>query len=135
MTEMTLQSLERDPQLLSRRLARFVRSRASAKTLANLIGCDVRTAENIRSGHWPIARHWCAIWLAYGDDVLEAVFRPHEAAERLAREVRELELEIAAKKAAAVALDVDGPRLAQVAAAHEDRSAELTILSSARTRR
>jgi hypothetical protein len=63
-----------DPQLLSGRLAAFVRTKGSAKLLARAIGCDVRTAENIRRGTWPGARNWSGLWDAYGVEVVDAVF-------------------------------------------------------------
>ena len=90
----------KDPQVLSRRLADFVKPRASAKDLSELIGCDVRTAENIRQGHWPIARHWIGLVVAFGRDVTDAVFHPDEAAERFEREIRDLERQLAERKAA-----------------------------------
>jgi len=62
-----------DPQVLSQRLARFV-APVPAKHLSRLIGCDVRTAENMKRGHWPIARHWAGLIRAFGEDVTEAVF-------------------------------------------------------------
>jgi hypothetical protein len=89
-----------DPQILPKRLAAFVRP-IPAKTLAQRIGCDDRTAENIRRGHWPIARHWSGLIAAFGADVLEAVFGPdvNETHARLQAEVRELEEELERKRA------------------------------------
>ena len=89
-----------DPQLLQGRLAAFVRQRADAKTLARLIDCDVRTAENIRRGHWPNARHWLGLIAAFGADVTDAVFHPDQAAARLEAEVRALEQQLEERKAA-----------------------------------
>lgn len=89
-----------DPQLLQDRLAAFVRQRADAKTLARLIQCDVRTAENIRRGHWPTARHWLGLIAAFGADVTEAVFHPDQATARLEAEVRALEQQLEERKAA-----------------------------------
>lgn len=94
------QCMRTDPQLLSERLMAFVRPRADAKTLARLVGCDVRTAENIRRGHWPIARHWAGLVATFGRDLTDAVFHPSAAAARLEAEVRELEQQLAARRAA-----------------------------------
>jgi hypothetical protein len=94
------QCMRTDPQLLSERLTAFVRQRADAKTLARLIGCDVRTAENIRRGHWPIARHWAGLVATFGRDLTDAVFHPSAAAARLEAEVRELEQQLADRRAA-----------------------------------
>ena len=84
-----------DPQRLQARLAAYVRPRASSKQLARLLGSDERTAENIRRGHWPQARHFASIVRAFGSDVLDAVFNPElesvearlEQEERHARQV------------------------------------------------
>ncbi len=100
MTDWTVQSMGKDPQVLSRRLADYVRPRATAKELSKLIGCDQRTAENIRQGHWPIARHWFGLVMAFGRDVTDAVFHPDEAAERFEREIRDLERQLAERRAA-----------------------------------
>ena len=107
MTFSDVQSMGRDPQLLSRRLSGFLKPRVNAKALARQIDCDPRTAENILAGHWPSARHWLGIWRTFGEDVLDAVYRPQETAERLAQEVAELEREIEAKRAAHRALAGD----------------------------
>lgn len=88
-----------DPQVLSRRLAAFVRP-LPAKILAEKIGCTERTAENIRRGHWPVARHWLALVRTFGRDLTECVFHPEQAAERLEREVQELEAQLAERRAA-----------------------------------
>ena len=87
-----------DPQTLSRRLAGFVRP-IPAKVLAHKLGCTERTAENIRRGHWPIARHWVGLVRIFGRDVTEAVFHPEAAAERLAKEVADLEAQLDARRA------------------------------------
>lgn len=89
----------RDPQLLPRRLAKFVEP-IPAKTLAELIGADIRTAENIRRGHWPIARHWLGLLAVFGRDITDAVFHPDAAAVRLGQEVAELEARLAERRAA-----------------------------------
>jgi hypothetical protein len=125
MTHGASQGMVADPQLLTQRLATFVRSKGDAKTLARTITCDVRTAENMRTGrHWPTARHWAGLLTAFGQDITEAVFHPDRAAARLEAEVLRLEQEIAAKRAALK--DVGGhatrrpenlPRLDQRAAA------------------
>lgn len=101
MTSGALQSMGHDPRLLTGRLATFVRSKGDAKTLARTISCDVRTAENMRSGrHWPTARHWAGLLTAFGQDVTEAVFHPDRAAARLESEVIRLEQELAERRAA-----------------------------------
>lgn len=87
MTDWTMQSTSGNPRLLSERLGAFMRRQGSAKQLSLLIGCDVRTMENIRAGRaWPIDRHWLGLWFVFGNDVLEAVFYPERAEARLARE-------------------------------------------------
>lgn len=123
MTSALEHCMRADPQLLSDRLRAFVRPKADAKTLANLIGCDVRTAENIRRGHWPIARHWAGLVATFGRDLTDAVFHPSEAAARLEAEVRNLEQQLAASKAAL--RDVSGhlARAPQDVAALENRAA------------
>jgi hypothetical protein len=88
-----------DPQVLSRRLAAFVRP-FPAKALALRIGCTERTAENIRRGHWPIARHFLSLVREFGRDLTECVFHPDAAAARLEEEVAALEAELADKRAA-----------------------------------
>ncbi len=94
-----MQSMGRDPHILSKRLAAFVKRQGSAKELSDRIGCDVRTAENIREGHWPIARHWLGLLLAFGKDLTDAVFHPDEAAARLELEVAALDQALARKRA------------------------------------
>jgi len=94
MTDMTMQSFSPDAQILSKRLGEFMRRQCSAKQLALDIGCDERTAKNIRAGvTWPIARHWLHIWFTFGDDVLEAVFYPERVEARLAKEAGARELQ------------------------------------------
>lgn len=88
-----------DPQVLTRRLAAFVRP-FPAKVLAEKLGCTERTAENIRRGHWPIARHWLGLVRLFGRDLTECVFHPDAAAARLAEEVAELEAKLAERRAA-----------------------------------
>jgi hypothetical protein len=88
-----------DPQTLSRRLAAYVRH-VPAKVLAEKIGCTERAAENIRRGHWPIARHWAGLVRTFGRDLTECVFHPDAAAARLAEEVAELEAKLAERRAA-----------------------------------
>lgn len=95
MTELALEFSTDDPRRLQSRLSAFVAERATAKQLARLIGSDVRTAEGIRRGYWPQARHMAAIVQAFGRDVLDAVFSPEleavearlEAEEHHARQV------------------------------------------------
>lgn len=87
--------LRDDPRSLQTRLACFVAGRTTTKQLARLLDSDVRTAENIRRGHWPQAKHFAAIVRAFGRDVIDAVFSPEieavearlEAEERHARQV------------------------------------------------
>jgi hypothetical protein len=114
--------MEPDPQLLPTRLRAFL-APVPAKELSRRIACDVRTAENIKSGHWPIARHWAGLVAAFGRDLTEAVFHPDAAAERLEQEVRHLEEQLAAKRA--LASRVEGPRArrAPAGARHEDGTA------------
>lgn len=88
-----------DPQLLSRRLAAFVRP-IPAKVLAERIGSTERTAENIKRGHWPIARHWAALVRSFGRDLTECVFHPDAAYARLTEEVADLEAKLAERRAA-----------------------------------
>jgi len=89
-----------DPQLLSRRLGEFLRTRIGAKDLSRAIRCDVRTAENMRQGHWPMARHWLGLIVTFGEDITESVFHPERAAERFEKEIRDLEKQLAERKAA-----------------------------------
>lgn len=112
-----------DPQLLSDRLRAFVRPRADAKTLARLVGCDVRTAENIRRGHWPIARHWAGLVATFGRDLTDAVFHPSAAAARLEAEVRELEQQLADRRAALRDVEGFAPGRPEAVASVLDRTA------------
>ncbi|MES2724891.1 MAG: hypothetical protein V4656_17200 [Pseudomonadota bacterium] len=114
-----------DPQLLPNRLKAFV-SKVPAKILADEIGCDVRTAENIRQGHWPIARHWVGLIRMFGEDLTEAVFHPERAAQRLEREVYALERQLAEKRAAAEAAARTAARLAALCNSPENRPARMT---------
>lgn len=115
-----------DPQILSKRLAAFV-ARFPAKVLAEKVGCTERTAENIRRGHWPIARHWAGLVRTFGRDLTESVFHPDAAAARLTEEVAALEQELATKVAALRVVAPGGrsfqPRMAEAPARHEDRAA------------
>lgn len=119
-----------DPQLLQDRLAAFVRQRGDAKTLARLIDCDVRTAENIRRGHWPNARHWLGLIAAFGADVTDAVFHPDQAAARLEAEVRELERQLEERKAALRDTGA-APGRSQALAPVQDRAAVTRSTASA----
>jgi len=95
MTELPMDFMRDDPRSLQTRLAAFVAGRATTKQLARLLDSDVRTAENIRRGHWPQAKHFAAIVRAFGRDVIDAVLNPEieavearlEAEERHARQV------------------------------------------------
>jgi hypothetical protein len=117
-----------DPQVLSRRLAAFVSS-VPAKVLADRIGCTERTAENIRRGHWPIARHWAGLVRMFGRDLTECVFHPDAAAARLAEEVAALEAQLAERRAALRVVEKEarsiGARPQGAVAPHEDRPAGL----------
>lgn len=88
MSEWIMQSDAVDSRILPARLGSFLRREVGgAKQLALLIDCDERTAFKIRAGEaWPIARHFLAIWLEFGDDVVEALFHPDRVEERLRRE-------------------------------------------------
>lgn len=99
MTDWTMQSTERD---LNRMLGDYLSKKSTcAKDLARRIGCDPRTAEGFRAGrHWPQAKHWLGLVTAFGADLTEAVFHPEKAAERLEREIRELEQQLAERRAA-----------------------------------
>jgi hypothetical protein len=119
MSELTMHCDGREPKLLSNRLAAFLRPHGGAKALARAIGCDPRTAESILTGTWPQAKHWLGIWHAFGDDVLDAVFRPNDAAERLAREIHDLEQQLAEARAAHRTMAGFTPGVA----AHENGSA------------
>ena len=129
-----MQSTERDlRELLGDYLSR--RS-VSAKDLARMIRCDPRTAEGFRAGrYWPQAKHWLGIVAAFGADVTEAVFHPEIAAERLEREIRELEEQLAARKAAhrqaAREAQRSAPRRPKAVAAVLDRAAQDLERSSA----
>jgi cobalamin biosynthesis Mg chelatase CobN len=95
MTELSMEFMRDDPRNLRTRLAEFVATRTTTKQLARLLDSDVRTAENIRRGHWPRDTHFAAIVRAFGQDVIDAVFTPEidavqarlEAEERHARQV------------------------------------------------
>ncbi len=99
MTDWTMQSTERD---LNRMLGDYLSKKSTcAKDLARRIGCDPRTAEGFRAGrHWPQAKHWLGLVTAFGADLTEAVFHPEKAAERLEREIRDLEQQLAERRAA-----------------------------------
>lgn len=88
-----------DRHVLTARLAAFLRP-YPAKVLAQKIGSSPITAENIRKGHWPTARHWAALVREFGRDLTESVFHPDAAAARLAEEVAELEAKLAEKQRA-----------------------------------
>ena len=131
MTSIGVHCMRDDPQLLQDRLAAFVRQRADAKTLARLIQCDVRTAENIRRGHWPTARHWLGLIAAFGADVTEAVFHPDQATARLEAEVRALEQQLEERKAALRETAGSGARAPQALAPVLDGAAVAERMASA----
>lgn len=117
--------MREDPRLLSERLAAFVRP-VPAKVLAERIGCDVRTAENIRRGAWPIARHWLGLVAAFGRDVTDAVFHPDAARSRLEQEVADLEARLAQRRTALRVVEEGSrsfsPRVGEAAQARRDRA-------------
>lgn len=116
--------MERNPHVLSERLATYLRRRTNAKGLARAVGCDPRTAENILQGHWPNARHWLGISTAFGADVVEAVFTPQTAVERLQQEAEELERQLAQKRALAAEAASFAPSPARPVAAPRKRPAQ-----------
>lgn len=109
-------------QNLSGILGGFLRSKtASAKDLARRIGCEVRTAEGYRAGrYWPQAKHWARLVAEFRRDITDAVFHSAEASARLAREVAELEQQLAERRAALGLVAGDhrsfSPRVAKAAA-------------------
>lgn len=93
-----------DPrERLSRYLARKFPARDgfAAKRLSSAIGCTPKAAENLLNNHWPNARHLQRIVQIFGRDVLDAVFGPDidETVARLKREERQLEEQLAEKRA------------------------------------
>lgn len=94
MTDVTMQSISSNSQILPARLGAFLKRQGSAKQLALRLDCDLRTMTNLRGGlTWPIARHWWNIWVEFGDDVLEAVYYPERVEARLKREAAAREQE------------------------------------------
>lgn len=99
-----------DPQILQRRLTAYVRP-FPAKVLARHAGCTERTAENFRRGlSWPTARHWLRLVAIFGADITQAVFHPDAAAERISREIAELEAKLAERRADLRMVAQEGPR-------------------------
>lgn len=115
-----------DRQVLTRRLAAYLQP-VPAKVLAQKIGSSESVAENIRKGHWPMARHWAALVRAFGRDLTDCVFHPDAAAARLAEEVAELESQLAARRAALRVVEQEarsfGARPQAAVAPHEDGAA------------
>ena len=105
--------MARHPHLLQERLARFL-APIPAKELARRIDCDPRTAENMKRGHWPIARHWLGLLATFGEDITEAVFHPEKAAERLEKEVRDLEAVLETRRAALRDAERFASRMAEI---------------------
>ena len=89
MTNVSLHCMEPDPQLLPSRLRRYLEP-FPAKEIASRVRCDVRTAENMKAGHWPIARHWAGLVATFGRDITECVFHPEAALARFDEEERKL---------------------------------------------
>lgn len=120
-----MQNTERDLRTL---LGNYLSARSSnAKELARRIGCDPRTAEGFRAGrYWPQAKHWIGIVAEFGADCTDSVFHPAETALRLEKEIRDLEQQLAARKAAhrqaAVEAKAASPRAAKAVAAALDRT-------------
>lgn len=120
--------MELDPQVLPKRLRSFLEP-ISAKELSRRACCDIRTAENIKQGHWPIARHWAGLVATFGRDLTDAVFHPDVAAERLEQECRDLERQLAEKRALASVVAGSEARRPQAPARYENRTpARLTGL-------
>lgn len=103
--------LGNDDRVLQGRLAGFLRRQypvlGAPDLLARDIGCDARAARNYLAETWPGARQWRAIVRRWGRDVLTAVFDPEidAARARLAAEIRIMEDDLAARRAALRALD------------------------------
>lgn len=104
MTSLGASFMGLDPHKPSGRLAIFLRRTLGdanqTKRLASAIDCTPKAAENILSGSWPCARHWASLVETFGRDVTDAVFHPDEAARRLEQEVRDLEHQLASRRAA-----------------------------------
>lgn len=113
--------MRENPRVLSERLSAFLRRRTNAKGLAQAIGCDPRTAENLLSGTWPGARHWLGIVRAFGHDVTEAVFHPQDAIERLEREAEHLERKLQETRARAAEVKSFAPGHPRPVAAAQTR--------------
>jgi hypothetical protein len=79
----------------------YQRERFASARFGKDIGATNKTAENIFDGHWPTSRHFQRIVALFGEDVLDAVFRPDIDATvaRLKREEGELEQLLAEKRA------------------------------------
>lgn len=118
--------MERDPQVLQSRLAHFL-APMSAKELARRVNCDPRTAENMKRGHWPIARHWLGLLATFGEDITEAVFHPEKAVQRLERETRELEEQLQQKRALLREVASFAPRSEEARPAVQDRTPDLGV--------
>jgi hypothetical protein len=114
----------RDSHDLRGRLASYLRKQYQghgAKRLANDIGCTPKTAENILGGHWPRAEHLASIVRHFRRDVVDAVFGPEidETVSRLQQEVRDLERQLAAKRAHLRESAGDYPSTSRGASPHE----------------
>jgi hypothetical protein len=121
MTDLCMQSDVGNPQSLSERLGAFLRQHTTAKTLATIIKCDIRTAENLRRGVWPIERHFEALRQTYGRPLLAALFWPDEEAARIEEECRELAelLEHRRMAARALAASAGGSTASRAASSSE----------------
>ena len=116
--------MQRTEADLSEMLGRLLRQRtASAKDLALLTDIDVRSAEGYRAGrHLPKVPAFLRILQTLGSDIAEALTDPEVAEVRLSQEVKDLEKQLAEKRALR---DLAGsaPRFQTRAARHEDRPA------------
>ncbi len=109
MNGVAVQSMGNPHYSLGDRLAAFLRP-MSLVDVQSAASCHLKTAENMKQGHWPQARHWAALVATFGRDITDAVFHPHEAIERLEREAREYDAKAAEKRAAARNLASTLPR-------------------------
>lgn len=105
-------------------LRRQYRDDHKIKRLASDIDCTPKAAENMLADHWPSSRHFGAIVRRFGRDVLDAVFGPDVDATtaRLQGEIRELELALERKRAAAAQARQSAARLDALRGRHAGRT-------------
>lgn len=99
---MTQHFMGKSAGTLQSRLSAYLRKRCpTAKHLAREISVDPRTASNYLNEYWPGAAQWQSIAAAFGDEVVNAVFRPDidEQQARLNALIGEKEAELEALKA------------------------------------